>query len=401
MGNSSKRTDYKLSREVAVRLDRAGLNPYSSDCEEYLVLADQREGEVIEFGRPLRAHRMFPVKSRAKKEHLANEFEAFAASANSKNWCFWTVHRPSKKSNIHELAIDLKQFNAELNNVFTQLRKHCRFELLMLGVHVAFDNTTRLFDLHAHFVCDIETVEDREEARRRLMTAFSRAHTPDGPIRSAQGVSRYISRSFKLKDVLKWPIEALKAAWSLIDYRFHYTRTAGSFADWRRDNKPEIDQHDLAEKRRKKENRKATRYQPEDRPERDKLLVTRTWLIGNEKIRGTLYRAAAAVPRNAPMATPPATVKSPVAAANDNQPPNYPSAIVATTQTATIAPANLPALSATTAIPSSTRSPPATATFAGWVKRCLVLVKYSVGTVRSRWLSWLRRLRSATGPPVP
>jgi hypothetical protein len=66
MGNSDKRSAYALARQIALRLDGAGVNPYASECDEYIVLADKREGEIIEFGRPLRAHRMFPVETRAK-----------------------------------------------------------------------------------------------------------------------------------------------------------------------------------------------------------------------------------------------------------------------------------------------------------------------------------------------
>jgi hypothetical protein len=64
---------YVVAREIAVRLERAGENPYSDQRSQYLVLGDDREGEILEFGRPLRAHRMFPVKTRAKNEAVANE----------------------------------------------------------------------------------------------------------------------------------------------------------------------------------------------------------------------------------------------------------------------------------------------------------------------------------------
>jgi hypothetical protein len=135
-----------------------------------------------------------------------------------------------------------------------QLRKHCDFELLVLGIHIEFDEIAELFDLHAHFVCKIPQGEKREDARRRLMSAFSRPHTPDAVIRSPQAVVRYLSRTFRLRDVATWPISALKAAWKLVDQKFHYTRTGGAFAEWRRLRKSEIGQLELEQLRRKRKN---------------------------------------------------------------------------------------------------------------------------------------------------
>jgi hypothetical protein len=320
----AQNSTYALAREVAIRLERAGVNPYADDFPQYLILGDHREGEILEFGKPLRAHRMFPIKTHAKTERLAKDFEEFAATVDGSKWCFWTVHRASRKTKVHELVADLKQFNADLNNVFVQLRKHCGFELLIIGIHISFDETTGMFDIHAHFVCEIATTEQREDARRRLMAAFSRADTPDEPLRSTQGAARYLSRTFKLRDVVRWPIEALKAAWSLIEHKFHYTRTGGRFAGWRHANKVEADPHELEETRRRRKNRKETRYQPEGPIEGDTKLVSRMWNIQGKLIRGTLYRSAAE-----PKEPPEVPVSAGPAAANDN----YSSALVDTFKT--------------------------------------------------------------------
>lgn len=321
----AQNSTYALAREVAVRLERAGENPYADDSHQYLVLGDHREGEVLEFGRPLRAHRMFPMKTRAKTERLANDFAAFAETVDNRDWCFWTVHRPSRKTKLHELVADLREFNLRLNNVFTQLRKHCNFELLLLGVHIGFDETTGLFDIHSHFVGKIAPGEPREEARRRLMTAFSRADTPDGCLRSPQGAARYLSRTFRLDEVVRWPISALRSVWDLINHRFHYTRTAGAFANWRSANKAETNDQRLEEARSKRDNRKETSFSRGELAGRDIKLVSRVWNIQGEQVRGTLYRAASN-PEEQPAVTHPKPAASP---AND-----YPSAFVATTQTA-------------------------------------------------------------------
>lgn len=319
--SSPRKNQYILARQIALRLARAGAQPYADDCEQYLVLEGERGGEVIEFGRPLRDHRMFPVKSQSKNNRLAEQFAAFAAVEDRSGWCLWTVCRPSRKTQINELEEDYRQFNDDINRVLTELRKRCEFELLLIGIHVRFDRNVGLFDLHAHFVCQIP-MDRREEARRRLMTAFSRCHLPDNAIRSPQGVARYISKTFKLEEVVKWPKKAMLAAWNLGGKRFHYCRTAGRFAAYRRDNQPPVDPHQQKTTQEKRGNREETR-----RPDwefQDRRLVRRAWRFGDQKIIGTLYRRAPSVPPQRPSDMHPQRSEA-VA-------PSYPTTDTATTQ---------------------------------------------------------------------
>ena len=73
----------------------------------------------------------------------------------------------------------------------------------------------------------------KEAAHRRMLTEFSRAHLPNEVVRSPQKVARYIAQTFDLGDVISMAEDALLAAWRLRGKRFHYTRTAGRFAEWR------------------------------------------------------------------------------------------------------------------------------------------------------------------------
>jgi len=234
---SKKRSDYSLARKIARRLVAAKVFPFKDDRAEYVRLHGPREGEKKEFGPPLRSHRMFPMKRRSIIEQRAREFSEFAAGADQTNWRVWTVHYPSRKTQLDALVEDLTSFNALINNIFSQLRKAKEFEfqILILGIHIEFDHTTGLFDIHAHFVCKIpaEPVH-REVVRRRLMQAFSRTDLRDEPLRSAQGFTRYADRTIKLENAVKWPNKALVAVWPLVDHGFHYFRTGGDFADWRR-----------------------------------------------------------------------------------------------------------------------------------------------------------------------
>lgn len=322
---SKKRSDYSLSREIAQRLAHEGVQPFRDDRIEYVRLHGKREGAVYVFGPRLRSHRMFSMKRRADIERTAQDFAAFAADADQNNWRVWTVHYPSRKTELDALVEDLQSFNSLINNVFSQLRKRkdCNFEILLLGIHIEFDDTTGMFDIHAHFVCEM-AADNREEVRRRLMMAFSRTDLPDEPLRSAQGFARYAEKTLKLDDVVTWPIEALVGVWPLVDHKFQYLRTGGQFAAWRKENEtttpaPTAEQE---EKRRKRKNRRDTRYEGKAWDYRDQPQIRKKWKLGGEVLDGTLYLSA-------PTATPRRT-------APPDPPSSYPSALGTITQSTAI-----------------------------------------------------------------
>ncbi|WP_315766323.1 MULTISPECIES: DNA-binding protein [unclassified Bradyrhizobium] len=294
MARRRRRSEYEHARRLARRLlhAKAQPSPYADDRHHYLVLHGERDGEVVDWGPPLRAHRMFPTKTRSRAHRLATDFAAFAANADQSDWRVWTIHYPSRKTEISGLVADLQRFNSRINSVFGQLRKHCEFELLIIGIHIDWDHSTGLFDIHAHFVCVIPGAELREEARRRLMRAFSRAHTPDKKLRTPHGFTIYAARTFKLSHVVRWPRKAVLAAWDLINHSPQYVRTGGAFAAWRKRQRALVDVHQQETARKKRENRKATRYQGAAWEHRDRPLVRKTWKIGDENITGTLFRSA-------------------------------------------------------------------------------------------------------------
>jgi regulator of replication initiation timing len=303
---SKKRSDYLLAREIAQRLEKAGVQPFKDGRTEYVRLHGKREGEVFVFGPRLRSHRMFSMKRRAEIERTAQDFAAFAAGADQTDWRVWTVHYPSRKTQLDALVEDLQSFNSLINNVFSELRKRedCNFEMLFLGIHIEFDHSTGLFDIHAHFVCKMPA-DNREEVRRRLMMAFSRTDLSDEPLRSAQGFARYAEKTLKLDDVVTWPIEALKGVWPLVDHKFQYVRTGGDFAAWRAKNKNDAPTAELEEKRRKKKNRRETKYEGHAWDYRDQPQVRKKWRLGGELLDGTLYLSApTATSRAAPSAPP-------------------------------------------------------------------------------------------------
>jgi len=344
--SSPPSAEYALAHIVAQRLFRAGEEPYADDREQYLVLEN---GEIIEFGRPLRDHRMFPVKSRGKTDSLANDLAEFAAVHGCHDWRFWSVCRPARKTSIEDLEADYRDFNTLLNLVFTDLRQRLGFEYLVCGIHLRFDRTVGLFDLHAHFVCRVPTANLRK-VHERFLTEFSRVDLPDEAVRSPQAVARYMRQTFDLTEAVEWPEEALLAAWRLGGKRFHYTRTAGTFADWRAAQRTPADPHHLAQTRDRRQKRAGTRYKGTGWEYQDRHLVTRDWRFGDKVIRGSLYRRA----------RPPA----------GGPPPRYSSAVPATTQT--------PPSASPPPRPATLSSPPAAPSkklASGWRKKAFSAIR--------------------------
>lgn len=288
------RSEYSLALETARRLAREGALPFADHCSHYVVLHGKRQGERIEFGPPLRAHRMFPTRTRSKAELLGREFAAFAAGRDQSDWCVWAIHQP--KTAIKDLVRGLKQFNKRINSVFGQLRKLAGFELLILGIHIEFDHSTQRFDIHAHFVCKVP-LTIRKKVRGRLMVSFSRTHTPDEKLRSPHGFAKYAARTYKLQRVVGWPVGALLAAWQLQAHQFRYARMGGAFARFRREIKS-----------RKRGKRKARTRAQNISTDRDQPLIRKMWKIGGEDIPGTLFRSA--YPKRSADAAPPAAYYS-------------------------------------------------------------------------------------------
>ena len=105
------------------------------------------------------------------------------------------------------------------------------------------------------------------------MTEFSRTHLPDEVVRSPEAVARYIAHTFNLSEVVEWPEDALLAAWRLGGLRFHYTRTAGSFGEWRAANRETPDPHHQALLRERRRNRAEARYTGKAWDYQDRRLV--------------------------------------------------------------------------------------------------------------------------------
>ena len=222
-------------------------------------MLDGGGGEIIDWGKPLRGTRFFEPNAIRKDRPMVADFEAFAKRRGLNNCVYWGVGLTGAKADPENLDAALKSFNEKINVEFSELRKSGKFEVLLLAIHPRYDEFSGLFDLHAHFVARVPP-EHREAVKLRLRIKFSKTDFPDRAIRKAGAVATYMLWGvFRNEIMLRWPDNALRAAWKLTQSRFHFVRTGGSFRQWRASTVPvEYKAGSMVDDARKRSNREET-----------------------------------------------------------------------------------------------------------------------------------------------
>lgn len=230
------RSPFDYTQALAKRLVDIGINPFQSQKERYVVLLG--DGEILDWGKPVRGTRFFAPTAARKDRPLVKDFDAFARQSGMHDCVFWGIGIPCAKADPADLNAALKNFNDRINVQFSELRKSGNFEMLILVIHPRYDEFSGLFDLHAHFIAKVPK-EQRDAVKHRLNLKFSKTDFPDHPIRNAAAVATYMLWGiFRNATMIHWPDHALKAAWQLVESRFRFVRTGGSFARWRASKAP-------------------------------------------------------------------------------------------------------------------------------------------------------------------
>jgi hypothetical protein len=236
--NPASHSPFAHAQRLATRLAEIGINPFQSQKERYVVLLGDGCGEIVDWGKPLRGTRFFGPNAVRKDRPMVADFRAFAKQSGVSDCVFWGIGLACAKADAADLAAALKRFNDRINIEFSELRKTGRFEMLLLVIHPRFDDNSGLFDLHAHFVAKVPR-EYRDDIKHRLRCKFSKYDFPDHAIRNAAAVATYMMWGiFRNKVMISWPDHALRAAWELVECRFQFVRTGGSFAKWRASKRP-------------------------------------------------------------------------------------------------------------------------------------------------------------------
>jgi len=283
------------AHQLAARLEAMGLDPYQSELSRFLVLLGDAPGEIVDLGRPLRSSRLFKPTVQRRDIQTARDFEEFAARADRQDWLFWNIGLPGQKAEVGGLVEANREFNRLINLHFSELRKHCGFELLLLTIHPRWDAFSGRFDLHAHFICRIPR-NHREAARRRLLVAFSKADVgSDVPVRNAAACATYMIWGIcPYESVTMMPDDALSDLWALSKAHARLVRPGGSFKQFRKLKSDEAlpTDEERAEKARRKANRQETADPRTHSRGADRLLAKIIVQRGDASVPALLFETA-------------------------------------------------------------------------------------------------------------
>jgi len=282
------------ARRIAGRLEELGHDPFQSDRHRYLVLLEDAPGEIIELGRPLRGSRLFKKSCLARDIATVRSIEGFAADCRGEDWLFWNVSLTGAKANVGSLVEANAEFNRLINIQFTEMRRRNSLELILLVIHPRYDPVSLCFDLHAHFICRIPS-DQREAARRRLLTAFSKADVPDDPVLNVAGCATYMIWGIAPPDeTVELPADALSDLWRLSLSKARLVRTGRRFGEWKRTTAGAVDDYGSQQRKRIRENRAET-ADPRQEPQwHDRLIAKVKATVGGKKVAALLFEERSA-----------------------------------------------------------------------------------------------------------
>lgn len=288
---SHRLTPFQASHHLARRLEELGFEPYQSKNGRYLVLMEETPGEVFDLGRPLKGSRFFSKNALRKDRKIIADFEEWAAEDGLDRCYFWSIGVPTRKPSSNELEEAMQTFNAAINQEFSFLRTTYEFEPLLLTIHVRYDQFSGLVDLHAHFVCRVPHDNHLDAIKHHLRRTFSKTDFPLKRIRSAGACATYMhARIFDNAEMLNWPDAVLSAAWKATANRFQFSRPCGAFAKWRAVKAAANDNPEAkAERKRKRENRRATADKRERVTSKDRFLGKIKATVRGMKILALLF----------------------------------------------------------------------------------------------------------------
>lgn len=324
-------TANQTARLLAGRLERLGHDPFLTDRHRYLVMLQDAPGEIIDLGRPLRGSRLFKPKTLARDIETVRAFGEYTAEEGRSDLLFWGIGLTGSKAEVGSLVQRNEEFNRRINVHFSELRKRNGFELLLLVIHPRYDEFSGRFDLHAHFICRIP-LDQREAARRRLLTAFSKADLPDHPLRNPAACATYMVWGICPPEITTTlPDEALAELWALSRTRARLVRSGGGYAKWKRSaTASPAEAARRAQRAQVKANRAAT-ADPRPRPAWTDRLLAKVMVRVDGKRRAALLFEEAADPETASIyGGEPEPNPTPQEA--DPSPERYPSATSTVTQ---------------------------------------------------------------------
>ena len=212
-------------------------NPYArSSSVRFVVTNDELgAGEIIRLSRRTTKSRFWPAEARRRNASVISNFERFASAQNDRSdFRFWNFALPNGKARLGELKTELDRFNRLIGQHFNELHKKKIFELLLLAIHIRWDNHMKMYDLHVHFVCRV-TDKNLDKVQAYLIQKFfttAGGHDQE-PVRNPGRCATYVLNGIlDHGQLVSWPEEPFREVWALCSSKRHLMRTGGAFALW-------------------------------------------------------------------------------------------------------------------------------------------------------------------------
>lgn len=184
----------------------------------------------------------FASEAGKRAAHVCAEFDAFKSIGDLTDVRHFTFRpRPQKpllgqprklKAGLGELDEELRRFATEYDRWVSQLVAAKLIEPLLTAIHIRFDQTMNLWDVHAHCIWRVKA-EQMDDIKTKIQTKFSKIWHDDVPASNVAALINYVTQwIIDHRSLQFWPDQALKEVWALNKPRF--IRPVGAFGLFRR-----------------------------------------------------------------------------------------------------------------------------------------------------------------------
>lgn len=219
----------RLDRRMTGRLSELDQAPRRKSSR-VLVDVTVDKGRVFR-NATLKERWLFSSCASGRAADYAGTFDLFRKTADLQNLQHYILRPKSGKVKPADLGAAIKKLADDYDNHVGKLVEAKLLAPLVCGVHVRFDVTLGLFDLHMHCMWLVEK-DHIDPVLKGIQTKFSTTWREPKKIRRPGALANYIfSWVLDHRAMQKWPRDALLAVWDLS--RPKLIRPAGIFAEFR------------------------------------------------------------------------------------------------------------------------------------------------------------------------
>jgi hypothetical protein len=161
-------------------------------------------------------------------------FDLFSQANDLSDLRHFVLRPRGKKAAVDELQDAIRQLSADYNTHVGALVSDEFIKPLLCVIHVRYDDTLEMFDIHAHCMWRVSS-DNMDAVFQGVQTKFSTVWAEEEPIRNPAALANYLlTWVLDHRGLQDWPRDAVLALWRLKRPRF--IRPAGAFACFLKDH---------------------------------------------------------------------------------------------------------------------------------------------------------------------